>query len=307
VHLTGRSPAGSTLSATNVTVVPKGATTVTQAAIAGTSTSASVKADGTWSDGVEKWKTGTVKLKGDCAPPPPPPSTVTPVAPSASAMTCVGTTPANGSITVTPVAGVVYTLAGHTLSGDTFADLPAGSYTVVASPASKAYTLAGAANDGTVSFVVTVAVSGSLSSTCPAVEGQLGSYTLTLANAASSAEAVLFRISENGTVVATSAAVASGAGYSYAGSLSAGSAVTIKADYSADAGATWASVVIANPASIVCPSVLGQEFVDQPNPPAATLPYTGVPVLPMLAIGFGLVIVGALLVRSARVARVSGC
>ncbi|MDQ1485377.1 MAG: hypothetical protein QOJ62_1070 [Actinomycetota bacterium] len=57
----------------------------------------------------------------------------------------------------------------------------------------------------------------------------------------------------------------------------------------------------------ISPSVLGIIFTKKPpltapkaKPPVATLPFTGVPLVPALTIGFGLVLAGALLLGSTR-------
>jgi hypothetical protein len=62
------------------------------------------------------------------------------------------------------------------------------------------------------------------------------------------------------------------------------------------------------PSPTVTPSVLGITIVKSPptaTPPAASLPFTGLPLVPMLGLAFGLVLVGGLLMGSVRRHRVS--
>ena len=61
----------------------------------------------------------------------------------------------------------------------------------------------------------------------------------------------------------------------------------------------------------VTPVVLGETFVGgttattrRPRPPVAVLPFTGMPLLPTVAVGFGLLLAGALLINSGRRHRV---
>ncbi|MGH8888475.1 MAG: hypothetical protein ACRDV3_01790 [Acidothermaceae bacterium] len=115
----------------------------------------------------------------------------------------------------------------------------------------------------------------------------------------------MFRVAEQGKAVATSGAVAPGANYAYTGVLTSGEAVTITADESVDGGATWAPVTITDPAAVVCAKVLGVTFqnpppVTAPKTPTSTLPFTGMPVLPTVLVGFGLLGMGAMLVAASR-------
>lgn len=67
--------------------------------------------------------------------------------------------------------------------------------------------------------------------------------------------------------------------------------------FTANGAATCAAVVLPS----VTPSVLGVTFVNPPAAtPAATLPFTGMPLLPTVLVGFGLLMTGALLVGSSR-------
>lgn len=109
-----------------------------------------------WDDpeGTNGWTKTYTGTSTSCA------NTVTPIAPAAHNMTCDGVVPVNGSISVTLVEGVTYTVAWHALTVNSFSNLPAGSYTVTASPSSSAYVLAGANSSGNVEFTITVVTAG---------------------------------------------------------------------------------------------------------------------------------------------------
>jgi len=151
----------------------------------------------------------------------------------------------------------------------------------------------------------TLTTSGTIVSACPTVLGKNGSYVITITSAPSSTESAEFRVAETGTVVATSGSVAPGANYAYTGVLTSGEAVTITASQSVDNGVTWTPVTITDPAAVVCAKVLGVTFenpppVTAPKAPTSTLPFTGMPVLPTLLVGFGLLGMGAALVAASR-------
>lgn len=75
---------------------------------------------------------------------------------------------------------------------------------------------------------------------------------------------------------------------------------------------SWTFTPTASAVCSVSPIVLGETFVVAPPakapvkaPPAAVLPFTGMPLLPTVALGFGLLLAGALLVGSGRRHRVT--
>jgi len=74
----------------------------------------------------------------------------------------------------------------------------------------------------------------------------------------------------------------------------------------------WTFTPNASAACTVSPTVLGVTFVGGPPattpvkaPPTAVLPFTGMPLLPTVAVGFGLLLAGALLLNSGRRHRVA--
>jgi hypothetical protein len=74
---------------------------------------------------------------------------------------------------------------------------------------------------------------------------------------------------------------------------------------------SWTFTTAASASCSVSPSVLGVTFVGGPPaapvkaPPVAVLPFTGMPLLPTVALGFGLLLAGALLIGSGRRHRVT--
>jgi hypothetical protein len=155
-----------------------------------------------------------------------------------------------------------------------------------------------------------LSVSGSVSSSCPTVAGNAGSYVVTVTNAADSTQSVQVKVSDAAKALATSGDVAPGKGFSYTGALAAGQGAALKTEYSADGGLTWTPITLGGNATIVCPTVLGEQFTQPPastpTDPAQTLPFTGLPVVPTLLLAFGLVIAGSLMVVAARRGRGQG-
>jgi len=75
---------------------------------------------------------------------------------------------------------------------------------------------------------------------------------------------------------------------------------------------SWTFTPTASASCSVSPTVLGVTFVGGPPakppvkaPPVAVLPFTGMPLLPTVALGFGLLLAGALLIGSGRRHRVT--
>lgn len=154
-----------------------------------------------------------------------------------------------------------------------------------------------------------VSVSGSVTSSCPTVAGTTGSYVVDVTNAAQSTQSVQVKVSDGAKVLATSGDIASGKSFSYTGTLTAGQGAALKADFSADGGATWTAVALSGSPTIVCPTVLGEQFnqpptskptIDPTSKPTQTLPFTGIPVVPTVLLALGLVMGGTLMVVIAR-------
>jgi hypothetical protein len=283
----------------------------------GTYTITAVPADSTYTlTGTTSWTltidatptctkaTPTVSATGTCNA-----VTYTLTNPTAVAVTFVIDKSTDGGTTYTTVDSVTVSAGATT----TKTESGAGRYEVLIGASVQAgsqHTVSGACSNPNPPAAPVLSVSATIASSCPTVAGKTGSYLLTATNSSTSTESVEFRAIENGTVVATSAAVAPGAAFTHAGTLTAGEAVTITSTDSVNGGVTWVPVVITNPAAVVCPKVLGVSFGNPPpstpttpttpKTPSGTLPFTGIPVLSTLLVGLGLVCAGGLLIFAGR-------
>jgi hypothetical protein len=223
---------------------------------------------------------------------------------------------AGHSVVLTAVAAPGYpALLGYPAAGWTHT-FPTPGVNCSATPAPTTQTV--------VIAPVSAVPTGTVTESCTTGGGD-ESYTVTLVNPAATTSApVEFRVSVNGGVAATSAAVASGASYTDPGALPNGASASFGADYRAVGATAWTPVVLTEQQlAFPCAAVQGEQFVKptvvtptvvtptavQPvavvaplatKKSAATLPFTGLPTIPTALIALTLVAVGGLLVFLAR-------
>jgi LPXTG-motif cell wall-anchored protein len=241
--------------------------TVTQAGIPGTATSASLAVHGVWSD-FSTDDSGSVTLGGDCT------QHVTPAAPTATPATCAA--PNAGAIVIPAgQTGVVYHLTdanGPVLAAGANPE-PVGSYTIVAVPASPAYTLDGATSWTGIGVAaptdcVTAAAASFDSAVCSAGSPVTG--TLTVPDSANVTYFISGGTVSGGTVSATSVgagiptanapqSIAPGT-YAVAPGLSIEISATADADYglAGDQGPWDYTYPAAAPCTVVQPSATPQ-------------------------------------------------
>jgi len=128
---------GGTLSSSTVDIGKGGTVQVTQSGIPGTATSASLTADGLWTNGQTNQSSGSVTLGGTCT------TTATPAAPTVTQAECTGPgQAATPTYRIPATTGVEYRINSQAVAAGTYS-LAQGSSVTVTAVAQPGYTLTG--------------------------------------------------------------------------------------------------------------------------------------------------------------------
>jgi hypothetical protein len=297
---------------------PYNTVTVTQTGVPGTTTSALLTINGVWTDAYHQHNAGSVTLGGNCVIPP---TRTTTAAASFTDATCSAAT---GSYTIPASTSATYTVAiGNgapvAAAAGTVSE-PVGTSIVITAHAKQGFVLT-----GTVVWTHTIAAAtGCTTSPPPTTPPPVVPPTVTPAVPALSqgtcvagAEtAAFFTIPgiTGVTYLANGVSVAVGKHTVAFGSTTTVTAVALAGfTFPASTTASWTLVANAALPSCAAPptAVLGITFNNPPatppvkSAPGATLPFTGMPLLPTALAGLGLLLTGLLLVGSTRRHRTS--